>query len=207
MDYAIAARGFDMGAARQQQIEAFFAQRRDWRTPDIVINPVGTLVLHDGRGWVCSPWLEEFMREIRGRYHGADDPLVMLSVPAHRSGAGLWDLALLESGLSTYFGKAEYLWPKPMPLSAIVALRNIGYPPGVEPITYIDCLPDRILNTMRNKDTAHPDRIIYWRPSDQSITTMDRFGIGWVDKEEDLLDIVQVQFAGQPEDVVAVFEP
>lgn len=45
-----------------------------------------------------------------------------------------------------------------------------------------------------------------WLP-DQSITTMDRFGIGWLDKEEDLLDIAQVQFAGQPEDVAAVFEP
>jgi hypothetical protein len=191
----------------KKQMQEFYATRREWTNPDIIINPIGTLVIHNGKEWICAPWIEQFMMLMRKKFLESYSPRVMLSLPAKRENAGSWDLVMLASGLSKYFGKKEYLWPEAMPLSAIVALRNIGYPPGVSPATYIESIPDRVLSTVGHRDMTAPGSIIYWRPSDGAIQSMNAFGLAWRDEEDALLDIPNVQFAGQPEDVIAVFAP
>ncbi|OCX68924.1 hypothetical protein [Acidithiobacillus thiooxidans] len=194
-----------MRVSGKKGVEAFFQERRKWDRPNMVINPIGTLVIHDGKQWVCAPWIESFMMKLRGELDRFPEPLVMLSIPAEKKKAGKWDLVLLESGLSKYFGKRDFLWPEDPPLRAVVALENIGYPPSVWPRVYVDVIPDRIKNTFNDGNLDKPGKVIYWRPSDAAIKSMACFGVKWTDREDDLLDIERVSFAGQPEDVISVF--
>lgn len=194
-----------MGEAAKKRVEIFFDERRRWNRPNVVLNPIGTLVIHNGKQWVCAPWIESFMMDLAKELDRYAEPLVMLSIPAKKNQAGKWDLVLLESGLSKYFGRKGFLWPVNPPLRAVVALGNVGYPPGVWPRVYVDVIPTRIKNTFNDGNLDKPEKIIYWRPSDEAINSMKHFGLVWSDREDELLDIERVRFAGQPEDVISVF--
>lgn len=181
----------------------FLQERRAWTTPDLVINPIGTLILWEKGKWILAPWSNEFMRELRERFFTQEDLRVMISIPAKMKEAQAWDLILLTSGLSEYFGRKGYLWPKEPPISGTVATDRTGYPKGVFPVVYIDCIPARMVRTFQ-EDT--PEKSIYWRPSEDSIAGMKSYNVGWEDCEDRLIDYADVVFAGSPEDVISALE-
>ncbi|MBU2784340.1 hypothetical protein HAP93_00910 [Acidithiobacillus ferriphilus] len=190
-------------------ITDLYEQRRRWANPEVVINPVGMILYVglDGK-WTIPAWARDFLAELRRVIALEKDPAppVMLSIPDHLENAGYWDLALLQSGFSAFYDDADLPWPKSaggMPVSGVVALPNIGYPPKLNPYFYIDCLPERIIQTLNREGNKKPHRAIYWRPDSEAIASLARMGIEWNDRENDLLDYDCVRFAGLPEDVLS----
>ncbi len=190
---------------RKSRAQLFFEERKDLKKPDMVINPIGTLITYEEEKWTCKPWVSEWIGVIRSMFF---HPMrIVLSVPRHRDDAGYWDMAIFMSGLEKKIGELTYTKEKRRnSLGAQVALRNIGYPPGVKPDIYIDCIPQRIIETVGHSDLENARRIVYWRPSDSSIEVMGKFGIIWNDMEDKLIDMPEVRFAGAPEDVITAME-
>lgn len=188
---------------RISRTEQYFKTKREWTLPDILINPVGTLVIWDD-GWKTVPWLEDFMNAVT-KIMEYDDLRTMISLPVRQNAAEYWDLVMLTSGLSNYFGirSKPTLWPMQPPVSGILAMDKIAYPPKIQPEVYIDCVPERMIETLKTV-TDMPECVIYWRPSLKNIEAMEAFDVIWHDAEAELIDHPEVQFAGQPEDVVAI---
>ena len=190
---------------RMSRAAQYFSTRREWMLPDLLINPVGTLILWDGKGWQTAPWLDSFMQVLRSGLLDYEDLRTMISLPIRQNAAEYWDLVLLTSGLSGHFGdkKKATLWPQEPPVSSILAMDQMAYPPKITPHIYIDCIPERMIETLKNCIDM-PESVIYWRPSQESIRAMEAFDVIWNDLENDLIDFPEVQFAGQPEDVISI---
>ena len=194
-----------MGNA-QKKLDAreFYNTMSSWRTPDILINPIGTLIYHKNGQWMEGPWVLAFSRAVTDLFPHPFDLRTTLSLPTHRDDAEIWNLVLLQSGISKHFGKPYGLWPDRPPINGILNMEGYAFPPNYRPRVYIDCIPQRMLETLLDRQGKMPDVAIYWRPSGTMIDTMRRFGIPWKDQEDALLDIPEIEFAGQPEDVVAI---
>jgi hypothetical protein len=187
--------------AKKSRAANFFAERRLWSSPDLLINPVGTLIGWDGKKWVTQPWIQDFMKELRQRFFPQGDMRTMLSLPGWNKD-GYWELILLSSGLTKFYGKKDYLWPVPPPISGVLVMDYQAYPKGIAPEVYIDCIPERMINTL---DVDEPEIAIYWRPSATNIEAMAKSRIAWNDLEMSLIDR-PVLFSAQPEDVISALE-
>ncbi|PKY11822.1 hypothetical protein B1757_02350 [Acidithiobacillus marinus] len=188
---------------RISRTQQYFSTRREWLLPDILINPIGTLVIWED-GWKTAPWLESFMQAVRDIME-YDDLRTMISLPIRQNVAEYWDLVMLTSGLSNYFGirSKPTLWPMQPPVSSILAMDQVAWPGKIKPELYIDCIPERMIETLKMA-VELPEKVIYWRPSQKNIQAMESFDVVWNDVETDLLDFPEVKFAGQPEDVIAI---
>ena len=194
-----------MGNA-QKKLDAreVFNTMSSWRMPDILINPIGTMIYHKNGQWMEGPWVLAFSRAVADLFSRPFDLRTTLSLPTHRDDAEIWNLVLLQSGISKHFGKPYGLWPDRPPINGILNMEGYAFPPNYRPRVYIDCVPQRMLETLLDRQGEMPDVAIYWRPSGIMIDTMRRFGIPWDDQEDALLDIPEIEFAGQPEDVIAI---
>ncbi|MBE7562218.1 hypothetical protein H7F10_04435 [Acidithiobacillus sp. HP-6] len=190
---------------RMSRAAQYFSTRREWMLPDLLVNPIGTLIIWDGKGWQTAPWLDNFMQVLRSGLLDYEDLRTMISLPIRQNVAEYWDLVLLTSGLNGCFGdkKKATLWPQEPPVSSILAMDQMAYPPKITPNIYIDCVSERMINTL-NQCVEMPETVIYWRPSQANIAAMEAFGVIWDDMEEALINVPEVQFAGQPEDVISI---
>jgi len=184
-------------------------QRKRWRVPEIVINPFGTLLYADESGnWQMSEWAERFLKHLRKIISIEEDPAppVVLSIPCEQESAGLWDMILLSTGFSEFFGREDLPWPERYggcPLGGIVALPNIGYPPGMDPYVYIDSHPKRLSNTLNHSKTLKPRQALYWVPGTSAKRTFVEMGLPIGSQDEDsLIECEEVIFCGLPEDVL-----
>ncbi|MBU2738552.1 hypothetical protein [Acidithiobacillus concretivorus] len=195
----------NLNQKRISRAEKYFNTRREWMSPDLLINPVGTIILWDGKGWQTAPWLYDFMEILRSDFLDYEDLRTMISLPIRQNAAEYWDMVMLTSGLSGNFGnkKRATLWPQEPPVSSILAMDQMAYPPKIIPEIYIDCIPERMINTLK-QCMDMPEKVIYWRPSQANIVAMEAFDVIWEDMEDDLIRFPEVQFAGQPEDVIAI---
>ena len=189
---------------RKNDVVKFYRQMGEWKRPDILMNPIGTLVLYQDGAWITAPWIKTLSRAVSGLCERPESLVTGLTLPIHELEAERWNLIMLESGISALFGVPEGLWPVVPPLNGILFMNGMAFPHSYKPLVYIDCIPERIINTLNKITDSRPEYVIYWRPSDPMIETMESFGIPWLDQEEELLDFREVFCAGQPEDVVSI---
>lgn len=189
---------------RKAEIAQFHVQMSRWRSPDIIINPIGTLVHFKDGAWITAPWLPALSRAIAQLCGDPGGLVTTLSLPVHHNDAEIWNLIMLESGISALFGKKDGLWPENPPINGILNMSGMAFPLTYQPRIYIDCIPERIIHTLNKVSHKMPGTVIYWRPSDPMIETMASYGVLWRDLETQLLDFPEMQFAGQPEDIVSI---
>ena len=64
-----------MGNAQKKLVaREFFNTMSSWRTPDILINPIGTMIYHKNGQWMEGPWVLAFSRAVASIFLAAIRP-------------------------------------------------------------------------------------------------------------------------------------